>query len=82
MIIDYFLKGDYTQLLTRREEDTSSDGFKNWTFTTLHFWGTNPNGEFSIALFNNVSTKYESLKIHDLGCKVNLGYSFGNITRE
>ncbi len=42
--------GDYSQLLTRREADTSGEGFVDWTFQTVHFWGTDPNGEFLLLL--------------------------------
>ena len=40
--------------MTRREEDSSKSGFKQWTFNTVHFWGTNPNGEFILLLEHNV----------------------------
>ena len=53
----YHFPGDFSQLLTRREEDMSSAGFKNWTFTTAHFWGTNPNGDFKLSLAYTVKTK-------------------------
>ena len=47
-------QGDYSQLLTKREEDESTKGFKDWTFNTVHFWGTDPNGEFVIYVNNQV----------------------------
>ena len=50
------LSGDFSQLLTKREEDSSNLGFKQWTFNTVHFWGTNPNGEFILMIDHNVST--------------------------
>ena len=48
------LSGDYSQLLTKREEDTSNAGFKDWTFNTVHFWGTDTNGEFILLIDHNV----------------------------
>ena len=47
--------GDFTQLLTTRREDTSKDGFKDWPFTSVHFWGTNPNGRFHLHTIYDVS---------------------------
>lgn len=51
-------------MLTKREEDTSNAGFKDWTFNTVHFWGTDPNGEFILLIDHNVRIlrKYLSLR--------------------
>jgi len=37
-----------SQLLTRRIKDVSSEGFTNWKFSSVHFWGesTKVNGKF------------------------------------
>ena len=57
------LSGDYSQLLTKREEDTSNAGFKDWTFNTVHFWGTDPNGDFILLIDHNVRILKKKLPI-------------------
>jgi len=52
--------GDYSQLLTKREEDSSNSGFKEWTFNTVHFWGTNPNGEFMLLIDHNKNSNFQN----------------------
>jgi hypothetical protein len=34
--------GTMSQLLTIRSKDVSSEGFTNWKFSSVHFWGENP----------------------------------------
>ena len=46
----YLLPADYSQLLSRRPEDDSSVGFKNWIFNTVHFWGTPSSGEYKVNI--------------------------------
>ncbi|XP_071039452.1 neuroendocrine convertase 1-like isoform X2 [Parasteatoda tepidariorum] len=42
--------GTVSMVLSRREKDTSSLGFKNWTFLSVHFWGENPHGVWKVLV--------------------------------
>ena len=46
-------QNDFSQLLTPRAKDRSTQGFQNWTFQSLHFWGTDPNGIFKLHIINH-----------------------------
>ena len=46
--------GTETTLLTEREQDKSTDGFKNWPFMSVHNWGENPKGLWTIKIMDNV----------------------------
>lgn len=37
-------------ILSNRPEDSSSDGFVNWSFTTVHMWGESPDGLWKIKI--------------------------------
>ena len=37
-------------LLSRRPEDDSKDGFKDWAFMTLHHWGEGAAGEWTVVV--------------------------------
>ncbi|XP_036382703.1 neuroendocrine convertase 1-like [Megalops cyprinoides] len=42
--------GTSAVLLTERERDTSSSGFKNWNFMSVHTWGENPSGTWTLTI--------------------------------
>lgn len=42
--------GTPTVLLAERERDTSSSGFRNWFFMSVHTWGENPNGTWTLKI--------------------------------
>ncbi|MBN3298288.1 NEC1 convertase, partial [Amia calva] len=59
--IDYTRRGDLhitltspsgtsTVLLAERERDTSSSGFKNWDFMSVHTWGEDPAGTWTLKI--------------------------------
>lgn len=37
-------------LLSRRKNDKSKNGFSNWFFTSLHFWGESPDGKWTLLI--------------------------------
>lgn len=37
-------------LLSRRRNDKSKNGFSNWFFTSLHFWGETPSGKWTLMI--------------------------------
>ncbi|XP_028660609.2 neuroendocrine convertase 1 [Erpetoichthys calabaricus] len=51
--------GTSTVLLAERERDTSSNGFKNWDFMSVHTWGENPAGTWTLKI-NDVSGRMEN----------------------
>ena len=59
-------QNDFSQLLTKRSKDWSAKGFQNWSFTTLHFWGTNPNGIFKLHIINHDQESTAKLRKVDL----------------
>ncbi|KAM3940694.1 neuroendocrine convertase 1 [Leptodactylus fuscus] len=42
--------GTKTVLLTKRERDTSTNGFKNWDFMSVHTWGEDPAGTWTVKI--------------------------------
>ncbi|XP_053330669.1 neuroendocrine convertase 1 isoform X2 [Spea bombifrons] len=42
--------GTSTVLLTERERDTSPNGFKNWDFMSVHTWGEDPTGTWTLKI--------------------------------
>ncbi|XP_035382614.1 neuroendocrine convertase 1 [Electrophorus electricus] len=59
--IDYTRRGDLhitltspsgttTVLLAERERDTSTNGFRNWDFMSVHTWGENPTGTWTLKI--------------------------------
>lgn len=42
--------GTSTVLLAERERDTSSNGFRNWYFMSVHTWGENPAGKWTLKI--------------------------------
>ncbi|ESO10718.1 hypothetical protein HELRODRAFT_190143 [Helobdella robusta] len=44
--------GTKSQLLPKREADSSHEGFRNWSFMTTHNWAENPNGSWTLIVTN------------------------------
>jgi len=44
--------GTQTTLLSERDQDSSTDGFKNWSFMSVHNWGENPKGLWTIKIMD------------------------------
>ncbi|XP_077386445.1 neuroendocrine convertase 1 [Festucalex cinctus] len=42
--------GTSTVLLAERERDTSSNGFRNWDFMSVHTWGEDPSGTWTLKI--------------------------------
>ncbi|CAL8336403.1 unnamed protein product [Merluccius merluccius] len=42
--------GTTTVLLAERERDTSSNGFRNWDFMSVHTWGEDPAGTWTLRI--------------------------------
>jgi proprotein convertase subtilisin/kexin type 1 len=49
-----FLLGTQTTLLSERDQDSSTDGFKNWSFMSVHNWGEDPKGLWTIKITDGV----------------------------
>eukprot|EP00123_Amoebidium_parasiticum_P007437 comp18124_c1_seq1/m.18813 comp18124_c1_seq1/g.18813 ORF comp18124_c1_seq1/g.18813 comp18124_c1_seq1/m.18813 type:complete len:698 (-) comp18124_c1_seq1:43-2136(-) len=47
--------GTSVQLLTARPRDDSTKGFVDWTFSTIHLWGENPIGEWTLVVADTVA---------------------------
>ncbi|KAK3727211.1 hypothetical protein QZH41_007718 [Actinostola sp. cb2023] len=45
--------GTRSQLLKTRRNDNSSDGLKEWVFMTVHCWGEDPKGLWSLIVSDN-----------------------------
>lgn len=45
--------GTESNLLDHRPLDKSKNGFKNWPFMSVHYWGENLNGEWILKIENN-----------------------------
>ncbi len=48
--------GTQTTLLSEREQDSSTDGFKNWSFMSVHNWGEDPKGLWTIKIMDTVNS--------------------------
>lgn len=46
--------GTQTTLLSERDQDSSPDGFKNWSFMSVHNWGEDPKGLWTIKIMDTV----------------------------
>uniref|UniRef100_A0AAY4AF72 Neuroendocrine convertase 1 n=1 Tax=Denticeps clupeoides TaxID=299321 RepID=A0AAY4AF72_9TELE len=42
--------GTSTVLLAERERDTSANGFRNWDFMSVHTWGEDPSGTWTLKI--------------------------------
>ncbi|KAJ8401556.1 hypothetical protein AAFF_G00378730 [Aldrovandia affinis] len=51
--------GTSAVLLTERERDTSSSGFRNWDFMSVHTWGEDPRGTWTLTI-TDVSGRAEN----------------------
>uniref|UniRef100_A0A8C7PJF2 Neuroendocrine convertase 1 n=1 Tax=Oncorhynchus mykiss TaxID=8022 RepID=A0A8C7PJF2_ONCMY len=47
--------GTSTVLLAERERDMSSNGFRNWDFMSVHTWGEDPTGTWTLKITDTVS---------------------------
>lgn len=54
--------GTSTVLLAERERDTSPNGFKNWDFMSVHTWGENPVGIWTLKITDMVSMSKKTKK--------------------
>ena len=52
-------------LLAERERDISPKGFKNWDFMSVHTWGENPIGTWTLRIADMVRKK-KRLQKHKL----------------
>lgn len=43
-------QGTESQLMSRRSQDDSTRGLRNWPFMTMHLWGENPAGEWTVVV--------------------------------
>ncbi|CAM1154801.1 PCSK1 (predicted) [Pycnogonum litorale] len=50
MIILFSPSGTTTTLLNARWEDSSTSGFRDWKFMTVHLWGENPSGKWAVSV--------------------------------
>lgn len=50
--------GTTTVLLAERERDTSSNGFRNWDFMSVHTWGEDPAGTWTLKITDTVRFFY------------------------
>ncbi|XP_034512424.1 neuroendocrine convertase 1 isoform X2 [Ailuropoda melanoleuca] len=61
--------GTSTVLLAERERDTSPNGFKNWDFMSVHTWGENPIGTWTLRITDMEESTQENLKKNPLVSK-------------
>ncbi|XP_020556399.1 proprotein convertase subtilisin/kexin type 6 isoform X4 [Oryzias latipes] len=54
--------GTRSQLLARRLLDSSSEGFRNWEFMTVHFWAETPNGTWTLEV-KDTPSKLRNLEV-------------------
>ncbi|XP_063737763.1 proprotein convertase subtilisin/kexin type 6-like isoform X2 [Eleginops maclovinus] len=47
--------GTRSQLLARRSFDRSNEGFRNWEFMTVHFWGERAEGTWTLEIVDSPS---------------------------
>ncbi|GFR27852.1 hypothetical protein TNCT_7323 [Trichonephila clavata] len=45
--------GTVSQILTKRPQDTDNFRIPYWEFTSLHFWGEDPNGLWTLKILNH-----------------------------
>ncbi|XP_075693227.1 neuroendocrine convertase 1 [Rhinoderma darwinii] len=55
--------GTKTVLLTERERDTSTNGFKNWDFMSVHTWGEDPAGTWTVKISDESGRKQNEGRI-------------------
>ncbi|XP_036930390.1 proprotein convertase subtilisin/kexin type 6 isoform X1 [Acanthopagrus latus] len=47
--------GTRSQLLAKRLFDSSNEGFRNWEFMTVHFWGERAEGTWTLEVIDSLS---------------------------
>lgn len=52
--------GTSSNLLAPRKFDSSSKGLKDWSFMTVHLWGENPVGEWSLYVVDQGQTSFDT----------------------
>ncbi|KAG1652008.1 PC3-like endoprotease variant B [Nymphon striatum] len=62
--------GTVSTLLTRRSQDKSPNGFNNWTFTSVHFWGETPSGVWKLVLHDHSKRDDKIRELTD--CEISL----------
>ena len=45
-------QGTTSQLLATRPNDDSTYGLDRWPFTSVQFWGENPNGQWTLKILD------------------------------
>ncbi|KAG9487990.1 hypothetical protein GDO78_007669 [Eleutherodactylus coqui] len=55
--------GTKTVLLTERERDLSTNGFKNWAFMSVHTWGEDPAGTWTVKITDESGRKQNEGRI-------------------
>lgn len=50
--------GTNTMLLSERSGDSSLNGFVNWPFMSVHTWGEDPSGTWTIRINDRVDYLY------------------------
>ncbi|CAD5119926.1 DgyrCDS8504 [Dimorphilus gyrociliatus] len=58
-----------TTLLPKRPADNSSDGLKYWPFMSVHSWGENPNGEWTLIVRDSGERKNNYGRLTDVSFK-------------
>uniref|UniRef100_A0A8D1M0U9 Neuroendocrine convertase 1 n=1 Tax=Sus scrofa TaxID=9823 RepID=A0A8D1M0U9_PIG len=74
--------GTGTVLLAERERDTSPNGFKNWDFMSVHTWGENPIGTWTLRITDMEQPTQENLNESPLVSKSPSGSSVGGRREE
>lgn len=52
--------GTNTVLLAERQRDKSANGFKDWDFMSVHTWGEDPAGVWTLKITDMVSIVWKS----------------------
>ncbi|XP_043934615.1 proprotein convertase subtilisin/kexin type 6 [Protopterus annectens] len=55
--------GTKSHLLARRAYDYSGEGFKHWEFMSVHYWGEQPAGEWTLEIYD-VPTQMRRPRVH------------------
>ncbi|XP_063600233.1 proprotein convertase subtilisin/kexin type 4-like [Penaeus indicus] len=55
--------GTTSQVLTPRPQDKSTSGFTHWPFMSVHFWGENPQGRWTVAVEDDSGLKGSLRKV-------------------
>lgn len=55
--------GTRSTLLAQRPNDQAEQGFRNWPFMTVHSWGEEPNGSWTLEVHNGGKPQSELLPL-------------------